>query len=65
METGLDFSRVIFDGNTFYHKTNPLFVEVRKGRLVANKGKDPMPTTLFPGNQSRMKRHEGGEEVAN
>jgi hypothetical protein len=36
LESGEDAADVVFDGNSFYHKTNPLFVEVRKRGLVAD-----------------------------
>jgi hypothetical protein len=32
LESGKDASDVVFDGNWFCHKTNPLFVDIRTGK---------------------------------
>jgi hypothetical protein len=64
LETGRDVSSVVFDRNSFDDKTNPLFVEVSRAKLVPNKGKGTMPMALFPDDQStleRKRRHQEGE----
>lgn len=56
LESGEVANHIIFDGNSFYHKTNPLFIEVMTGRESrTDKGKGTLRTTNAPSVENRSR----------